>query len=276
MKDFAKDIERVYCQGIEGAYSHIAAKSLFPQTKPAFLRSFEDVCRSVKTDEKGAGVLPFENSTAGIVNGIVHLLLKYDLTIAHAKEIKIRHMLCAKKGTRLEDVEKIFSHQQALIQCSDYLSRINSDQIETPNTAVSAKMALEQKNSAAICSKEAAKIYGLEIIGSDICNSDNNMTRFIVIRKDFEANPAADVTSVYFKVKNESGALFHTLKVFADHGINLISLHSLPLEDEPWHYGFYVDTEGSLSDIRLSTGLDEAKKETHFFKILGSYKSERG
>jgi len=275
MEELLKRFEKVYCQGIEGAYSHIAARQLFPRLQPIFLKSFEQVCRSVGEDEGSAGILPFENSTAGIVSGIVRLLLKHELYIAAAKEIRIRHVLCAKKGTQLSAVKRVFSHQQALLQCSEYLSRLDAEQTETPNTAVSAKMASREEFSAAICSEEAARIYGLEIIEKNICNSDNNITRFIVIARIFFQSPDADVTSVYFKVKNESGALFKILKVFADHGVNLISLHSLPLEDEPWHYGFYADIEGTLGRPAIAASLEEVREKAQFLRIFGSYCSKR-
>ncbi|NLK17632.1 MAG: ACT domain-containing protein [Clostridiales bacterium] len=275
MDELLRRFDKVYCQGIEGAYSHIAARQLFPHLQPVFLKSFEEVCMSVSRDGGSAGILPFENSTAGIVSGIVRLLLKRDLCVATAKEIRIRHVLCAKNAAPLSAIERVFSHQQALLQCSEFLSRLDAEQIETPNTAISAIMASNDEASAAICSEEAAQIYGLEIIEENICNSDNNMTRFIVIARDFAPSPDADVTSVYFKVKNESGALFKVLKVFADHGVNLISLHSLPLEDEPWHYGFYVDIEGSLGNEGILRSLEEAKEKAQFLRVLGSYRSRR-
>ena len=274
MEEYLKDIKAVYCQGKLGAYSHIASKIIFPDIEPFFVRNFEDVCLNVLNGDKVAGILPSENSSAGLVNGIIHLLLKYRLNIVYAKTVSISHLLCAKKGTRLENISKIFSHQQALLQCSSYLNTLKAEQIETTNTAASALMASGQENAAAVCSKEAAEIYGLEIIKEDICNNKNNSTRFIVIAKENQINENANVTSLYFKLKNISGSLYKALKIFADYSINLSSIHSLPLEEEPWNYGFYADTEGKVNSNRMIEGLKALEAETEYLKILGSFKSE--
>lgn len=265
-------IKSIYCQGIKGAYSHIAAERIFGK-EPVFLKSFEDVCKKTAESIDAAGILPFENSTAGIVNGIIHLLLKYDLKIIYAKAVEIEHMLCAADVIDLKDIKKIYSHQQALLQCSDFLSTLNAPQIETLNTAASALMASREEGSAAVCSRQAAEIYGLKVIKEDICNTKKNSTRFIVVSKEGTNDGGANVTSVYFKLKNKSGALYKALEALYLCGINLISLHSLPLENEPWHYGFYVDMEVANSENHIRA-LQKLKSVTDYLKILGVYKSE--
>jgi chorismate mutase/prephenate dehydratase len=265
-------VKEVYCQGIKGAYSHIAAKQIFGK-EPVFLRSFEDVCKSAAANADDVGILPYENSTAGIVNGIIHLLLKYDLKIIYAKTIEITHMLCAKDRLDLDDIKKVYSHQQALLQCSDFLSALKAQQIETHSTAASALLASREEGSAAVCSRQAAEIYGLTVIKENICNAERNSTRFIVVSKEGGSGDGANVTSAYFKLKNESGALYKALETFYLCGINLISLHSLPLENEPWHYGFYVDMEVANSENHIRA-LQKLKSVTDYLKILGVYKSE--
>jgi chorismate mutase/prephenate dehydratase len=270
MSDIKEKYKNVYCQGVEGAYSHIAAKEIFG-AEPVFLRSFEDVCRSVSNEENAAGILPSENSTAGIVSGIIHLLLKYNLYINYAKTIEISHLLCAKDDIKAEDIKVIYSHQQALLQCSDYLNTLSAEQVETLNTASSALLALKQSGTAAVCSKEAAEIYGLKVIKENICNSAKNSTRFIVVSRQSNSGEGANVTSIYFKAKNQSGSLYKALKVFYRYRINLTALHSLPLEEESWHYGFYADLEGSMADHRDC--LEKLKTQTEYLKVLGSYVS---
>ncbi|MDD4003019.1 MAG: prephenate dehydratase domain-containing protein [Clostridia bacterium] len=261
-------LKNVYCQGVKGAYSHIAAKEMFGK-EPVFLRSFEDVCRSAANEENSAGILPSENSTAGMVSGIIHLLLKYKLYINYAKTMEISHLLCAKEDVKAEDIKVIYSHQQAFLQCSDYLNTLKAEQIETLNTASSALLALKQSGSAAICSKEAADIYGLKVIRDNICNREKNSTRFIVVSNQNHSVDNSNVTSVYFKAKNQSGSLYRALKVFYRCNINLTAIHSLPLEEESWHYGFYADMEGSITSHKKC--LEKLKAQTEYLKILGSY-----
>jgi chorismate mutase/prephenate dehydratase len=264
--------DKIYCQGVKGAYSHIACKKIFGDDNPVFVRTFEEVCRN--TQEGGMGILPFENSTAGLVNGIIDYLLKYNLNIIYAKTFEIRHNLCAVRGTEIGDIKKIFSHQQALLQCSDFLNKLNAEQIETVNTAASAQMASLQNGSAAVCSEEAAKLYGLEVIKENICNNKINSTRFIVISNQSSYEKNANIISLYFKLKNKIGALYKTLKIFADYGVNLCSLHSIPLENESWHYGFFTDIEGNISDENIGSCIAKLERETEYLKILGCYLSE--
>lgn len=267
-----KKFDKIYCQGVKGAYSHIACKTIFGEKEPHFVRTFEDVCKNAVNG--GAGILPSENSTAGIVNGIIELLLKYRLSIIYAKTIAINHNLCAPEGTKIEDITKIYSHQQALLQCSAYLNTLKAEQIETINTAASAIMAANTESAAAVCSKEAAEIYKLNVLKYDICNNNINSTRFIVVSKDYNVSAAANVTSLYFKLKNKSGALYNILKIFADYRVNLSSLHSLPLAEESWHYGFFVDIEGNALNDNINSCINAVKEETEYLHILGSYLSE--
>jgi len=263
----------VYCQGVKGAYSHIACQKIFKNNKIQFVKNFEDVCTNV-FNSNDYGILPSENSNAGIVNGIIDLLVKYNLNIIYAKTIDISHMLCANKNTDIKNIKTIFSHQQALLQCSNFLSKLSAEQVETVNTAASAIMASKQDNTAAICSYEAAQIYGLRVLKDYICNSKTNSTRFIVISKEFYLDDNATTTSIYFKLKNKSGELYKILKLFADFGINLSSLHSLPLEEESWHYGFYIDCECNLNNDNFKNCLNAVKKESEYLKVLGCYLSE--
>ena len=137
-------VKEVYCQGIKGAYSHIAAKQIFGK-EPVFLRSFEDVCKSAAANADDVGILPYENSTAGIVNGIIHLLLKYDLKIIYAKTIEITHMLCAKDRLDLDDIKR-YSLPAGAAAMSDFLSALKAQQIEThSNTVASALLASREE-----------------------------------------------------------------------------------------------------------------------------------
>lgn len=267
----ALTIKKVCCQGVMGAYSHITAESLFPDSQAIFVPTFAGVFKAVQNGEVDAGIVPIENSTAGVVGEVMELLREYPLSIVFAGNLPIQHKLCALDGAGEEDIEKIYSHHQALMQCSEYLSKLKAEQIETANTAVSASMASTDKTSAAVCSAQAAKLYGLKILNENICNNNKNQTKFIVIIKDTIVLETSHLTSVYFTLKNSSGSLYSALKIFSELKVNLLSLHSLPLKEEMWNYGFYVELEGSIKDEKIIDALNILKKQSPLIKFLGSY-----
>lgn len=274
MENILNNVKKVCCQGTKGAYSHIACMKLFPEIQPLFVKNFEDVFISVCNGSSDAGILPVENSTAGLVGGIIDFLVKYNINIVYAKTINISHVLCAKKGTNLSDIKKIYSQYQALLQCSEFLKTAEAEVFEAANTAIAANFASKNTGCAAICSPEAAKLLDLDILKENICNNKVNQTRFIVISKENFISDNANITSLFFKIKNKSGSLFNVLKMFAEYNVNLSSLHSIPLEDEIWNYGFYADIEGSANSENIKDCINSLKENLQFLRVLGSYKSE--
>ena len=176
-------------------------------------------------------------------------------------------------GESLDGIKVIYSHPQALAQCEDFLRKLETEIMPTYDTAGSAKRIKEAglKGCAAVASKRAAQIYGLEILAEKIETNTNNYTRFFVISKNkAEATPKSK-TSLVFSTKNTPGALYACLGAFANRSVNLTKLESRPSREKPWEYIFYVDFEGHIDDRICQEALTELKQETNFVKILGSY-----
>ena len=201
----------VACQGVEGAYSSLACEKLFRYPDIMFFDSFDGVFSAVQNGLCRYGILPIENSTAGSVNKVYDLMSKNKFYIVRSIRLKVDHSLLAKKGTSLTDVKEIFSHEQAINQCSEFLNSLSGVKVTVcANTAMAAKMVAESNRSdvAAISSANCAGLYGLCQLSSDIQDTGNNYTRFICICKDLEVYPGADKTSLMMTLPHEPGALY--------------------------------------------------------------------
>lgn len=271
---FLSDKVRIACFGISGAYAHIAAKKIFPNAEPEFYSPFKEVFRAIQDGKADFGVVPIENSSAGSVTAVYDLMLKYRFYIAAAADIPVNHCLAAKKGAKPENIRFIFSHEQALSQCSDFLnSRSDVTVKEYVSTAQAAKMVSESDDisSAAICSEEAAKEYGLEIILRGFQNNPNNTTRFIVISKNMYIEPASDKISLCFALPHVTGSLYSTLCRFASHGLNLTKIESRPIYGKSFEYMFYLDFTGSTTNKDTVELLCALSDELAEFSFLGNY-----
>jgi chorismate mutase/prephenate dehydratase len=227
----------------------------------------------VSRDRVEFGVVPLENSQAGSINDTYDLLLAYPLNMFAEAILKVSHYLMALPGEKLADIATIYSHPQALAQCDEFLSRLTADIVPTYDTAGSAKMIKEKKlrNCAAIASKRAADIYGLEILAPEIETNVNNYTKFVAISKQ-KAEPAQrNKTSLVFAVEHEPGSLYEILGVFATRNINLTKLESRPSRTKPWEYVFYADFEGHQNGHVYKEAITELQTKAAFVKILGSY-----
>jgi len=265
---------KVAFQGERGAFSEDAAAKLFGKNID-FLPCIrlKDVFELVSQDKVESGVVPLENSQAGSINETYDLLLAYPLNIFAEVILKVSHCLMALPGEKLADITTIYSHPQALAQCEEFLSKLKAEIVPSYDTAGSAKMIKEKKlrNCAAIASKRAADIYGLEILAPEIETSVNNYTKFVAISKQ-KAKPAQrNKTSLVFAVEHKSGSLYRILGIFATRNINLTKLESRPSRAKPWEYVFYVDFEGHLDGKIYQEAMSELQRETTFIKILGSY-----
>ena len=265
---------KVAFQGERGAFSEDAAVKLFGRDinyLPCI--RLKEVFELVWQDKAEFGVVPVENSQAGSINETYDSLLAYSLNIFAEVILKVSHCLMALPGEKLADITTIYSHPQALAQCDEFLSKLKVEIMPSYDTAGSAKMIKEKmlKNCAAIASKRAADIYGLEILAPEIETNVNNYTKFVAISKQ-KAEPAQkNKTSLVFATEHKPGSLYRILGIFATRNVNLTKLESRPSRTKPWEYVFYADFEGHLDDKVCQEAMQELHTEAAFVKILGSY-----
>lgn len=263
---------RIICQGAPGAYSHSAALRLFPAQKPVFLSGFRDVFEAVKKGDGDYGVVPVENSDAGSVSEVYDLIIRHRMFIVGAADIPVRHCLCRARGTG--EVKKVISKQEALMQCTAYLEEHEIPGEAYSNTAAAARYIAENRPEGvgAVCSADAAQVYGLEILAEDIQNTDNNCTRFVVIAREAVLPEDADKISLCFSLPHTTGSLYRTLERFALNGLNLTKIESRPIPGRNFEYDFYLDFTGNIHDARTLALICALSGEMPRFSFLGNYK----
>lgn len=268
---------KVACQGVNGAYSGIAADRLFELADITYFKNFEGVFQAVEKGFCKYGVLPIENSSAGSVNQVYDLMKEHKFCIVESIRLSVSHALVANKETKPEEITEIFSHQQALTQCKKYLEEKfkGAKIIAVENTAVAAKMVLEsgRKDIAAISSRECAELYGLKLLDTNIQDSDNNYTRFILITKNMEFYKGANKISIMTTLpQNAPGSLNKLLSKFANLGINLTKLESRPIVGSSFEFMFYFDFECDIKEKGVQNLIGELDDSTEQFTFLGAYK----
>lgn len=264
----------VACQGTEGAYSQIACDKLFSNANIMFTSTFQGVFQAVQSNLCRYGILPIENNIYGSVNQVYDLMKQYKFYIARSLKVRVNHCLVAKPGTKKEDIRTVYSHEQALGQCSEYLKGLpNAKTRVWENTAMAAKMVASSEDNtiAAICSAEGAANYGLRILDQGIQNNDNNYTRFICISKEMEVYPGADKISIMFSVSHKPGSLYSLLSSFAALGLNVTKLESRPIPGRDFEFLFYVDIEASVTDEAVQSLICQIEAEQPMFVFLGAY-----
>ena len=264
----------VACQGVEGAYSQIACEKLFSMPNIMYFNSFEGVFAAIDQGLCRYGVLPLENSTAGSVNKIYDLMIKYDFNIVRSTRLKVDHNLLVKKGVKLDEIKEIFSHEQAISQCAEFLRKLPGVKITAcENTAVAAKMVAEsdRRDIAALSSRACAELYDLACVAESVQDKGNNYTRFICISKKPEIYPGADKTSIMVMTDHKPGALYKLLSRFYALDINLTKLESRPLPDRDFEFMFYFDLETSVYSPEFITLIGELESSCEQFRYLGSY-----
>ena len=264
----------VACQGVEGAYSQNACDKLFSLPNIMYFNSFQGVFQAVEKGFCKYGILPIENSTAGSVNEVYDLMKKHNFSIVRSIKLRIDHNLLAKKGTKLSDIKEIFSHQQAIDQCSEFLKGLKDVKITVcENTAAAAKYVAESDRTdiAAISSKNCAGLYSLSVLSNTVQNNDNNYTRFICISKDMEIYPGADKISLMFSISHKPGALYNVVSRFSSLGLNLTKLESRPMPGKDFEFMFYFDLNASIYDEKVLSLLGEFDDEFDQFTFLGAY-----
>ena len=264
----------VACQGVEGAYSQIACEKIFRAPSIMYCKNFESVFSAIESGLCRYGILPIENSLAGSVNSVYDQMIRHHFYIVRSVRIKIDHTLLVKPGTRMEDIREIYSHEQAIQQCSGYLGQHKDWRVNiASNTAAAAKMVAEdgRKDTAAISSGSCAALYGLEQADGDIQNNSNNHTRFICISKEPEIYPGADHTSLMLVLPNRPGSLYQLLGQFNAQGINLSKLESRPMPGRDFEFMFYFDIDASVYSPAFARLMEELEATLDQFSYLGSY-----
>lgn len=266
---------KVACQGVMGAYSGIAAERLFEIADVSYFRNFEGVFQAVEKGFCKYGVLPIENSSAGSVNQVYDLMKEHKFCIVRSIRLPVSHNLVANHDTKKEDVKEILSHEQALSQCKKYLEQFTNAKITAcANTAVAAKMVAEsgRKDIVAISSRECADLYGLKLLETNVQDSDNNYTRFILITKDMEFYAGANKISIMTTLpQNAPGSLNKLLSKFANLGINLTKLESRPIVGSSFEFMFYFDFNCDIREKGVQNLLSELDNSTEQFTFLGAY-----
>lgn len=267
---------RVAFLGQPGSYSEEAAVQFFgEEAHTVSCRDFDNVFEAVTNGQVDRGILPVENSLAGSIHHNYDLLLRYDVSIVGETQIAVAHQLIALSGVQLSDVEKVYSHPQALAQCERNLNLLlpHAERVSTYDTASSVKMLRDDNltGAAALASKRAAKIYQMDILRADVHDDPENYTRFVVVAGQPIQPHGETKTSIVFAMNNVPGSLFKSLAVFALRDIDLTKIESRPLQGKRWQYLFYIDFIGSITEERCQNALNHLQEITSFFKILGSY-----
>ena len=264
----------VACQGVEGAYSQIACDRLFKSPTIMYFQTFDHVFKAVESGMCQYGILPIENSTAGSVKAVYDLMLSHNFSIVRSARLKICHNLLTKHGTRLEDIKEVFSHEQAINQCADYLAGLKGVKVTVvENTAVASKMVAESERTdvAALSSRFCAELYGLKILQENVQDQDNNYTRFICISKRPEIYPGADRTSLMMILPHKPGSLYNVLAKFYALNINLQKLESRPLPGREFEFMFYFDIEASVYAPEVERLFRDLEAESEQLRYLGTY-----
>ena len=264
----------VACQGVEGAYAQIACEKMFKSPLIMYFKNFEGIFNAIDQGLCKYGILPLENSTAGSVKKVYDLMIHHNFSIIRTFRLKIDHNLLVNPGTKLCDIKEIYSHEQAINQCSTFLNSIPGVKIiPVENTAVAAKNVAEsgRNDVAAISSRSCTELYNLCCIADNIQDKGNNRTRFICISKNLEIYPGSDKTSIMMVLSHKPGALYKVLARMYVLGINVVKLESRPIPDRDFEFMFYFDLETSIYSeefVQLMCELDDLCEE---FKYLGSY-----
>lgn len=258
--------------GISGSYTHDACSNVFEEFEPMFFEQFEDVFRAVEHEEAEFGILPIVNSTAGSVGQTYELLKRYDLKICACTKLKISHCLAARKGTQMSDIKIVYSHEQALSQCSNFIAENGFKAHKYTNTSTAACFVVQAEQPyGAICSVDCANKLGLDILKTDIANAKQNYTKFIIISKETLKSENADTISVSLALPHQSSALYRMLTKFSVAGLNLSMIESMPIANTDFDVVFYLDFQGAIDTPEVAKLMSELSAELSYFKFLGNY-----
>ena len=272
--------------GVPGSYAYEVLMNILKNNKNLDVDSIEEnknifhfnshkeLVEAVHTKKIDIGILPIENSIAGEVRDSIDLINTKNIHIIGEVRHKISHNLLGVKGSRIEDIRNIYSHNQAFMQCSQFLSKHEWHLNRMTNTAISGKyIAAEgKKENACIANMKTKEVYGLELLKKNINNEEENYTRFFIISNEEAVIDGSDKISIVTSANNESGALIGLLQIFYKYGLNMVNLKSRPRANKPWEYYFYIDFEGNMSSGKVRMALEEMREKSNYLQILGNYK----
>lgn len=265
---------RVAVQGVAGAYAHLAAGQMYPDGDISFCERWADVFYALQDGLCDYGVLPVENSSAGAVAEVYDLMRQFQFYIVKAYPLPVRHCLLGVRGATLGDIRQVYTIPIAYMQCADFFKKHHRiRQIPIANTAMAAQQVarLGDKTCAALCSRECAQLYGLDILAENIQQTSTNCTRFISISRRLEIPPNANKISLLFTLPHVTGSLHRTLARFANGGLNLTKIESRPNPDKNFEYVFYLDFTGTLAAPSTTALLGNLWDELMVFHFLGNY-----
>ena len=270
----AKKRPRIGYQGIAGANSEQAALQFDAKSEPVGYHSFADAFEAVIRGECAYACLAVENSLAGSINQTYDLLTDSVLHVVGEQITRIHHCLMVQPGMTLKDVKRVYSHPQALAQCQAFLTKHGFEAVTDFDTAGAAKVLSETggEGRAAIATRRAAEMYGLEILAENIEDMDFNYTRFFILGEDEVVKTnGKHKTSLVLATRHKPGDLVACLEAFPRYDINMTKLESRPRRDKPWSYLFYIDIEGHIEDEHVEKAMTELMRKAAFVKFLGSY-----
>lgn len=265
--------DTIACLGETGSFSHEALSGLYPKAKPLFFPGFADIFAAVENGRADLGLVPVENSSAGSVSEVYDLILKYRFHIIAAATLHVHDCLAAAKRVDPRTIGTVYSHPQALAQCSEYIKINGMKPLPSSSTAAAAQSIAQRQEAgiAAICSEHAAKEYGLNILEKDIQNSSTNCTRFIVISKKMYLPKDAQKISLCFSLVHQTGSLYSVLARFAQAGLNLTKIESRPIAGKNFEYDFYLDFTGNVREEKTRDLILSLYDELPRFSFLGNY-----
>jgi prephenate dehydratase len=263
---------RIAYQGEPGAYSEAAALQWAPHTETLPCKTFDEVFDAVEQKKVTHGIVPMENSIGGTIHRNYDLLVDHEIPITGEVQIDVVHCLQALPGTKLDEIKIVYSHPQALAQCERYLKDLGVTVEAVYDTAGGAKLVAEQKlkGAAALASRRAAEVFGLDVLQEAVQDYEFNITRFFVIGGALPTD--ANKTTIVFALPSTPGSLFKALSVFALRDINLSKLESRPIRGRPWEYLFYVDIDARRDDLPCARALTQLGEFAKWTRVLGTYK----
>ena len=272
-------MNKIFFQGTFGAYSHLAALSINPNAKIIPCKTFDECFLKATKDPDSKIIIPESNRITGNI-GIEYLIFKYRLNIYSEYFLKIEHNLLALKGAKISDIKNVYSHGQALSQCSKFIKSNKLAEHVRADTAGSAEMVAisNDKTKAAIASALSAKTYNLEIIRENIENEKGNQTRFLIMGKNIsqpDYGKKKYITSFLFKLKSKPAALYQSLGGFAINGVNLTKLQSYPEKNSFNSFFFLCDLDGHIEDIKVQKSLEELGLHCQDFHVLGVFEADK-
>ena len=272
-------MSKIYFQGTYGAYSHLAALSIEPKSEIFPCKTFDECFLKASKDSNSKIIIPESNRITGNI-GIEYLIFKYRLNIYSEYFQKIEHNLLGLPGVKVSDIKDVYSHGQALSQCSKFIKKNNLIEHVRADTAGSAEMVstTKDKTKAAIASSLSAKTYNLEIIKKNIENEKGNLTRFLVMGKNIiqpEFQDKKYITSFLFKLKSKPAALYQSLGGFAINGVNLTKLQSYPEKNSFDSFFFLCDLDGHIEDTKVQKSLEELGLHCQDFHVLGVFEADK-